>query len=138
LFFGGQIFMGRLKIARLLNWVAPKLKQKRLVCFTVGMHPKDELYFDRILMKNFSTLALQTVSFFQLRGAVNPQRLSTKDRMLLFGVKHFGKFVSNNHVREALEQSENPQPLTMVNREVLMPLVNTIRDCERAASWRDM
>lgn len=136
LVFGGPIFMSRIKIAHLINLVAPKMQGKRLICFTVGMHPKDELYFDDILMKNFNPIALQSVTFFQLPGAVNERKLSLKDRTLLWGVKRFGRLVTNEHVTQALEKNNSGADLPTQNRTQLLQLLAEVRACERAASWQ--
>ncbi|WP_270323837.1 flavodoxin domain-containing protein [Weissella confusa] len=132
--FGGPIFNGRIKIANLINSELANLNACEIIFFSVGLHPIDRDYFSSICTQNFDYPAQQRVHFYQLQGAVNPEKLKWWHRMMVWFIKKFDHDINQQHI-QGLEEAENHMiDLPKRFRKLVSPIVAEVRRHERAIS----
>ena len=128
------IFNGRIKIANLVNSELPNLNACEIIFFSVGLHPIDRNYFRSICMQNFDYPAQQRVHFYQLQGAVNPEKLKWWHKMMVWFIKKFDHEINQKHI-QGLEEADNHMiDLPKRFRTLVSPIVAEVRRHERAIS----
>jgi menaquinone-dependent protoporphyrinogen IX oxidase len=119
--FGGGLYAGSIGGISLItrNW--KKLKNKRVVVFTVGLSdPAKPGHFNSILERNFTGEQAGSIRFFHLRGNIDFSKLSMLHRMMMFMVK---AFLSRIPVEKQNEEA----------RDMLSNFGRTVQNVETAA-----
>ena len=86
--YGGGIYAGSISGASFIKKNYSKLKDKRIIVFTVSLsNPNMKEYFELVKEKNFTEEMIQNIEFFNFRGAVDYKKLTIIHSMMMAMLK---------------------------------------------------
>jgi menaquinone-dependent protoporphyrinogen IX oxidase len=83
LVFGGGLYEVNILGISLLKNNYEKIKDKRIVVFSVGSSPESQKAISSVMDKNFSPEIQHAIRFFHLRGALNYDKMSPKHKFMM-------------------------------------------------------
>ena len=129
LVFGGGLYAVNILGISLLKNNFDKIKNKKLVVFSVGASPASQKALDAVKEKNFDKEMRQSVRFFHLRGALNYDKMSPKHKFMMSILK---KMLDKKKPEELDEDSRGIQETfgqntDFVNKDSIRPIVEYIK-----------
>ena len=85
--YGGPLYIGKIKGIKFIINNYEYIKDKKLSVFMVGMREFDEDYINSILEDNIPKQVINNIKTFYVRGKMNYQELSLKDKILMTGLR---------------------------------------------------
>lgn len=128
LVFGGGLYAVNILGISLLKNNYEKIKDKKLVVFSVGISPESQKALDAVRDKNFGRDMQQSIRFFHLRGALNYDKMSPKHKFMMRILK---KMLDSKRAEE-LDADEQGMLQTFgqnsdfVNKDSIRPIVEYI------------
>lgn len=84
--FGGYLYMGKIAGIKLIEDNIEKLKDKKIVIFSIGALKSGQDLLGGIKEKILSNIGRTDIEFFYMRGAYNYSKLSLVDKLLMKGL----------------------------------------------------
>lgn len=124
LVLGSAVYIGRLFMRKWLmqNWEA--LRDKPVLLFSVSGTAKDDPEFEEIKENSLPGEMWEELTFYPLRGRLNPGKLSWFLRMML---KFAGRMQKNPEARERMTRG-----FDFVDREAVRPIIEWVDRVEEA------
>lgn len=127
--YGGGLYAVNILGISLIKNNFQKIKDKKLVIFSVGASPETQKALVSVKDKNFSQEMQAAIHFFHLRGALNYDKMSPKHRFMMHMLKNM---IEKKKPEERDEDSKNiletfGKPVDFVNRGTIVPIVNCIK-----------
>lgn len=128
LVFGGGLYAVNLLGISLFKNNYEKIKNKKLIVFSVGSSPVSQKTLSSVMEKNFSKEMRQNIRFFHLRGALNYDKMSPKHKFMMRMLKK----MLDAKKPEELDADERGilqtfgQNTDFVNRDFIRPIVEYI------------
>lgn len=128
--YGGGLYAVNMLGISLIKNNFQKIKDKKLVIFSVGISPETQEALASVKDKNFTPEMQASIYFFHLRGALNYDKMSPKHRFMMHMVK---SMIEKKKPEERDEDSKNiletyGRPVDFVDRESIGPIVRCIKD----------
>lgn len=85
--FGGGLYTGKINGINFIKNNYDKIKDKKLIIFTVGMKTVDNDFKNEIIHNNFSDINMENINMFNYRGSFDYKKLSIKDKISITPMK---------------------------------------------------
>lgn len=100
--FGGGLYIGRINGINFIKNNYDKIKNKKLIIFTVGMQTVNDEMKRKIIDMNLKNI--DKIKMFNYMGAFDHTQLSIKDKILIAPIK---RYTDEKNVRDLTEDDEN-------------------------------
>ncbi|MBC8546794.1 flavodoxin [Clostridiaceae bacterium NSJ-31] len=137
--YGGGLYAGGINGVSFLTRRPDRFQGKTLVVFTVGLNPvRDAAASTAILEQNFPPAMRDQVRLFHLNGALDCGKLNLLHRMMMKGLHGV---LAKKKVEELTENDRMilnayEKPVDFTDRKALRPVVDALKELERAAEAR--
>lgn len=84
--YGGGIYVGKINGIKFINKNYERVKNKKLIVFTVGLDSKED-NFKKVIENNFNKEQLENIKIFNFKGALDYSKLNLIDKFLMKGLK---------------------------------------------------
>lgn len=128
--FGGGLYSVNILGFSLIKNNFQKIKDKKLIVFSVGVSTDTQKTAASIKNKNFTEEMQANIHFFYLRGALNYEKMSPKHRFMMRLLK---KMIEKQKTDERDEDSKSiletyGQNINFVNKDAISPIVACIKE----------
>ncbi len=127
--YGGGMYAVGILGFKMIRSNYQQLKDKKIIVFSVGLSKESPEAIHHIKENNFSEEMRENVEFYMLRGAMNFEKLSFTDKMMMKALK---KKIQKKDP-EALSEEEQgildccDNPVSMMDRETIQTIVKATR-----------
>ena len=126
--YGGALYMVGISGFSLIKDNFDKLKNKKLIVFSVGASPARKEALEEVITKNFTDEIRNTVNYFHLRGGLDYNSMNVKDKTLMFLLK---KSIEKKKPEELDEDSKNlletyGQKIDFTDERTIQPIIDCI------------
>lgn len=84
--YGGGIYVGKINGIKFINKNYERVKNKKLIVFTVGLDSKED-NFKKVIENNFNKEQLENIKVFNFKGSFDYSKLNLIDKFLMKGLK---------------------------------------------------
>lgn len=127
--YGGSLYARGILGINLITENFHKLKDKKIIVFSVGASPPREKAIKDVINSNFTDEMMDIINFFMLRGAFNFNRLGLMDKLLMSLMKLKLKSKKEEELdadsRGLLASYDNP--VDFINEKAIIPIVECIK-----------
>ena len=95
--YGGGLYIGNINGLKFLTKNYGRIKNKKIIVFTVGMESDSNDLNNRIVDKNFDKEIIKNITVFNFRGAFDYRQLNLIDKLLMKGLKNN---ISKKNIRD--------------------------------------
>ncbi|HSQ89667.1 flavodoxin domain-containing protein [Romboutsia sp.] len=95
--YGGGLYIGNINGLKFLTKNYGRIKNKKIIVFTVGMESDSNDLNNRIVNKNFDKEIIKNITVFNFRGAFDYRQLNLIDKLLMKGLKNN---ISKKNIRD--------------------------------------
>jgi flavodoxin len=126
--YGGALYAVNILGISLIKNNYQKIKNKKLIIFSVGASPETQKALASVKDKNFTREMQAAIHFFHLRGALQYDKMSPKHRFMMYMLK---KMIEKKNPEERDEDSigileSYGKNVDFTDRETIKPIVRCI------------
>ena len=127
--YGGGLYAVNILGLSLIKSNFQKIKNKKLVIFSVGASPENQKALADVKDKNFTQEMQAAIHFFHLRGALNYEKLTPKHRFMMHMLKNM---IEKRKPEDRDEDAKGiletyGQTIDFTDRETIGPIVSCIK-----------
>lgn len=101
--YGGGLYIGNINGLKFLIKNYDRIKNKKIIVFSVGMESENNDLNKKIIDKNFHEELINNISLFSFRGAFDYGQLNLIDKLLMKGLR---KSISEKSIRNLTEDDK--------------------------------
>jgi len=101
--YGGGLYIGNINGLKFLTKNYDRIKNKKIIVFSVGMESENNDLNKKIIDKNFDEELINNISLFSFRGTFDYGQLNLIDKLLMKGLR---KSISEKSIRDLTEDDK--------------------------------
>lgn len=101
--YGGGLYIGNINGVKFITKNYDRIKNKKIIIFSVGMESDNNDLNNRIIDKNFDKELIKNIKLFNFRGAFDYRQLNLIDKLLMKGLRNS---ISQKSIRDLTEDDK--------------------------------
>ena len=116
--YGAGVYIGCIAGIALISDNYERLKDKKLIVFTVGLtDPADKKKYDDLITKNFTWTMKDTIPVFHFRGALDYKKIGLGNKLMMKKMKiQEADFVTREQIKPLLESVGSSKPVNTATK----------------------